>query len=83
MLYERSREIEAQLADLVWLIQGVGLFDAETGIGTRHLEADRLPLPQWLRDRGYSIRAVKGPDGWAYELRADSSQVSPDGGQQG
>jgi biotin operon repressor len=81
MLYQRSREIEGRLADLLWLIQR-GRYSTPklaSALGISKPTVSRCLSA--LRDRGYSIRAVKGADGWAYELGADSSQVSLDGGQ--
>jgi biotin operon repressor len=79
MLYQRSREIEARLADLLRLIQGGRYSTPKLAVALGISKPTVSRCLSALRDRGYSIRAVKGADGWAYELGADS-QVSPNGG---
>lgn len=81
MVYQRSREIESRLADLLRLIQS-GRYSTP-----RLAEALGISVPtvsrciSALRERGYPIQAVKSPDGWAYELTEDSASLSPSRGQ--
>jgi biotin operon repressor len=81
MVYQRSREIESRLADLLRLIQ-TGRYSTRklpAALGVSHPTASRCISA--LRERGYPIQAVGGPEGWAYELTAASASHSRAGGQ--
>ena len=76
MLYRRSREIEKRLADLVKLIQ-TGRHSSltlATALGISRPTVARCITA--LRERGYTIRAVKDAAGWSYELVAEPAAVS-------
>lgn len=75
MFYQRSQQIEQRLFDLLQLIR--------TGRYSTPLLAASLGISQptvsrciaALRERGYSIRAVKDEKGWGYELAAEPVQA--------
>jgi biotin operon repressor len=76
MLYQHSKEIEARLTDLLRLIES-GRYSTPKlahALGVSVPTVSRCLSA--LRDRGYSIQAVRGSDGWAYELQADSSPAA-------
>jgi biotin operon repressor len=71
MLYRRSQEIEKRLADLIRHIR-IGRFSTLTLAGV--LRVSRPTVARCitaLRERGYTIRAVRDADGWSYELVAE------------
>lgn len=79
MLYQRSREIESRLADLLKLIES-GDFSTPklaAALGTSKPTVSRCISA--LRKRGYDIHSVKNADGWAY--RIGSVPTSPTEGR--
>jgi biotin operon repressor len=81
MLYQRSREIESRLSELVRLIQ-TGRYSTPklaAALGISKPTVSRCITA--LRERGYAIRAVKDPEGWAYEVTGEPASVSLPGGQ--
>jgi biotin operon repressor len=76
MLYRRSQEIEKRLADLVQLIR-TGRHSTPTlaaALGISRPTVARCITA--LRERGYTIRAVKDAQGWCYELVAEPEAVT-------
>lgn len=79
MLYQRSRDIERRLRDLLGLIR--------TGRHSTPTLSQALRISQptvsrcltALRERGYSIRAVKDAEGWSYELVGEPVASSAEG----
>ncbi len=77
MLYERSREIENRLNTIVGLIQAGG---QSTLTLAAALSISRPTISRCiaaLRERGYSIRAVRDADGWSYEIAAEPAPIPP------
>jgi biotin operon repressor len=76
MLYERSREIENRLNNVVALIRAGGhsTLTLATALGVSRPTVCRCVAA--LRERGYSIRAVKDASGWSYEIAAEPAPVS-------
>jgi biotin operon repressor len=76
MWYRRSQEIEKRLAELVRLIRtgrhSSPSLAVELGV-SRPTVARCLTA---LRERGYTIRAIKDTGGWSYELVAEPEAVS-------
>jgi biotin operon repressor len=76
MLYQRSRDIEQRLRDLLELIR--------TGRHSTPTLSKALRISQptvsrsltALRERGYSIRAIKDDDGWWYQLVGEPAAVT-------
>jgi biotin operon repressor len=81
MVYQRSREIESRLADLLKLVQTGRYSTPKLAAALSVSKPTVSRCISALRSRGYPIRAVKTPDGWGYELRAEPSSASPIGGQ--
>lgn len=75
MLYERSREIENRLKTIVELIQAGGhsTVTLATALGISQPTVSRCIAA--LRERGYTIRAVKNAVGWSYELAAEPAPI--------
>jgi predicted DNA-binding transcriptional regulator YafY len=75
MLYERSLAIEHRLNALLCLIQrghySTATLAAELGVSVPTVSRDIAAL----RQRGYGIRAMRGPDGWCYELTAEPTST--------
>jgi biotin operon repressor len=68
VLYERSRAIERRLTDLVRLIRAG---HHSTPVLAKKLDVSVPTVSRCitaLRQRGYSIRPVRLPKQWAYEL---------------
>jgi biotin operon repressor len=76
MLYERSRKIESRLEKIVGLIRtgGQSTLTLAKAFGISRPTVSRSIAA--LRKRGYTIRAVKDSDGWAYEITADPVTTS-------
>jgi biotin operon repressor len=76
MLYERSQTIERRLDELLGLIR--------TGCLSTPALAEKLGVSvptvsrgiMALRQRGYSIRAVKVSKSWVYELVTEPASIS-------
>lgn len=71
MLYKRSQEIEKRLYDLLELVR---CDRHSTPTLARTLGISQPTVSRCLtalRERGYSIRAVKDESGWWYELAAE------------
>lgn len=71
MLYQRSHDIETRLSELARLIRN-GRHSTPTLASS--LGVSRPAVARGiaaLRQRGYSIRAVKDSEGWSYELMAE------------
>src|SRR5262245_8195261 len=81
MVYQRSSEIESRLADLLNLIQSGRYSTPRLASALSVSKPTVSRCISALRDRGYYIRAVKSPEGWAYELCAEPSSASLVGGQ--
>jgi len=80
MVYQRSREIESRLGDLLRLIQ-TGHYSTPklaAVLGISHPTVSRCISA--LRERGYNIQAVRGPEGWGYELAVASASDCPSRG---
>ena len=75
MLYERSRDIEKRLNTIVRLIHagGQSTLTLSVALGVSRPTVSRCIAA--LRDRGYSIRAVKDAGGWSYEIAAEPAPV--------
>ncbi|MHB1785266.1 MAG: HTH domain-containing protein [Acidimicrobiales bacterium] len=81
MVYQRSREIESRLSDLLTLIQ-TGRYSTPKLAATLGISKPTVSrCVSALRERGYLIESVKGPEGWAYILAEGSTAASPPGGQ--
>jgi biotin operon repressor len=81
MLYQRSREIESRLSELVRLIR-TGRYSTPklaAALGISKPTVSRCITA--LRERGYAIRAIKDPEGWAYEVISEPASVSTSGGR--
>ncbi len=76
MRYQQSRDIEKRLNELVRLIrtQRHTTFTLAVALGLSRPTVARGIAA--LRERGYSIRAVKDAEGWAYELLSEPVAVS-------
>lgn len=71
MIYQRSQEIESRLAELLHLIR-TGQYSTPKlaiALGVSHPTISRCISA--LRERGYSIRSARSPEGWAYRLTED------------
>jgi biotin operon repressor len=76
MLYRRSQEIEKRLADLVRLIR-TGRHSTPSLAATLGISRPTVArCIMALRERGYTIRAVKDAQGWSYELVAEPKAVT-------
>jgi biotin operon repressor len=76
VIYQRSRAIEKRLDDLLDLIRS-GMHSTPTlskALKTSQPTVSRCLTA--LRERGYSIRAVKDGGGWWYELVGDPALAS-------
>jgi predicted DNA-binding transcriptional regulator YafY len=75
MLYERSLAIEQRLHALLRLIQKGGYstltLAEELGVSVPTVSRDIAAL----RQRGYTIRAMRGSDGWCYELTVEPTST--------
>jgi biotin operon repressor len=76
MLYKQSHDIEKRLKELVRLIRSErhSTFTLAAALGVSRPTVARGITA--LRERGYSIRAVKDAEGWAYELLSEPAAVS-------
>ena len=75
MLYERSLAIEYRLNTLLSLIQrgsySTATLAVELGVSVPTVSRDIAAL----RQRGYAIRAMRGPDSWCYELTVEPTST--------
>jgi predicted DNA-binding transcriptional regulator YafY len=75
MLYERSLAIEHRLNALLRLIHmgrySTATLATELCVSIPTVSRDIAAL----RQRGYAIRAMRGPDGWCYELTAEPTST--------
>jgi biotin operon repressor len=76
MLYRQSGNIEKRLNEMVRLIrtQRHSTFTLAAVLGVSRPTVARGITA--LRERGYSIRAIKDAEGWAYELLSEPAVVS-------
>jgi biotin operon repressor len=77
MPYERSRALEKRLQDLLELLRE-GRHSAPTLAG--ELDVSQPTVARCvaaLRNRGYTILAVKDRDGWSYRLSSGSVTAAP------
>lgn len=74
MVYRRSREIEKRLQDLVTLVRKGRQSTPSLAKALKTSEPTVSRCLSALRDRGYSIRAVKRTTGWSYELAGEPAE---------
>lgn len=71
MVYQRSYEIESRLENLLQLIK-TGRYSTPQLAAVLHVSHPTVSrCISALRQRGYMIESVKGPQGWAYKLTED------------
>jgi len=77
MLYEKSFAIERRLGELVRLIRSgrhsTPALAEKLGVSVPTISRDLTAL----RQRGYSIRSIRLPRHWAYELVSEPAALSP------
>ena len=71
LVYQRSYEIESRLENLLQLIK-TGRYSTPQLAAVLHVSHPTVSRSiSALRQRGYTIESVKGPEGWAYKLNED------------
>jgi biotin operon repressor len=75
MLYDRSLEIEQRLGDVLKLVRGGQQSTPTLAKALNISEPTVSRCLKALRNRGYSIRAVKRGESWSYELEEQFTQL--------
>jgi biotin operon repressor len=81
MLYQRSRQIESRLADLLKLIETGRFSTPKLAVALGISKPTVARCISALRERGYAIRSVKDTEGWAYKIADRPTGPRPPKGQ--
>lgn len=75
MVYERSKEIEGRLAELLVLLRQGGYSTPALAVALRISKPTVSRCITALRERGHTIRSIKGEHGWSYEVVGEAGNA--------